>query len=56
MTKSREEPGTYMNMELYRDQAALDLHQQTEYFQKALDVFKTCLGGVPTVEFFDTLV
>ncbi len=54
MTKSRETPNLYMNMELYRDQAALDLHQQTEYFKQALQVFGTCLGGVPEVAFYDT--
>ena len=56
MTKSREQIDTYMNMELYRDQEALALHQQTPYFHKALEVFKACLSGTPSVEFFDTLV
>ena len=55
MTKSREDPDIYMNIELYRDQAALDLHQQTPYFQKALSLFAPCVGGEPKVEFFDTV-
>lgn len=55
MTRSRTEPHTYKGLELYRDQAALDQHVATDYFQAALARMSVCVSGTPQVEFLDTL-
>jgi quinol monooxygenase YgiN len=55
MAKSRTRPNTYVNMEIFRDQAALDQHQAAEYFQTALGGYAACLSGAPDVEYFDTI-
>ena len=38
-------------IERYADQAALDLHGQTEYFKAAGPKFATVLGGAPDIKF-----
>lgn len=56
MTKSRTEPLTYKNLEIFRDQAALDRHVAADYFQAALAPMRACVSGASHVDFLDTLV
>ncbi len=55
MTKSRTEPNTYKNLEIFRDQTALDQHTSADYFLTAVGKLGACLDGNPQVEFLDTL-
>jgi quinol monooxygenase YgiN len=55
MTKSRDEPNTYRNVELFKDQAALDAHTSAEYFLAAMPGIGACLAGEPEIEFLDTI-
>ena len=53
LTKSRADPNTYKVLEIYADQAALDLHGQTDYFRAAGPKLGPCLAGRPEVEYLD---
>jgi quinol monooxygenase YgiN len=53
LTKSRSDPQTYKVLELYSDQAALDVHGQTEYFRAAGPKLGPCLAGRPEIEYLD---
>ena len=55
LTRCRNEPNLYKGIELYRDQAALDHHQTTDYFIAALPRMGACVAAEPTVEFLDVV-
>jgi quinol monooxygenase YgiN len=55
LTKSRTEPGTYKVLELYKDQAALDAHGQTEYFRAAGGKMGAFMAGRPEIEYLDAV-
>jgi quinol monooxygenase YgiN len=55
LTRCRNEPNLYKGIELYRDQAALDHHQTTDYFIAALPQMGACVAAEPTVEFLDVV-
>jgi quinol monooxygenase YgiN len=55
LTKSRADPNTYKVLELYKDQAALDLHGGTEYFRAAGPKLGPCLAGRPEIEYLDAV-
>jgi len=55
MARSRTEPLTYKNLEIFRDQAALDSHQAQEHFKIGARALRDCVSGPSTVEFLDTL-
>ena len=55
MTRSRTEPNTYKNLEIFKDQAAFDAHQEADYLKAALGQLGACLAGEPHVEFLDTV-
>jgi quinol monooxygenase YgiN len=55
MTKSRTEALTYKNMEIFRDQAALDQHVAADYFLAATGRMRACVSGPSNVEFLDPL-
>ena len=56
MSKSRSRPLTYINMEIFRDQAALDRHMAADYFLDAVGRMSGCMSGEPDIHFLDTLV
>ena len=45
----------YYFMEQYTDQAALDAHGKTEYFQAAQPGLGACLAGRPTLTMLDSV-
>lgn len=45
----------YYFMEQYTDQAALDAHGKTEYFQAAQPALGACLAGRPTMTLMDSV-
>ena len=54
--KSRTEPDTYVAMELYKDQAAIDAHRATPYMAAELAGFRACLAPEPPkAEFLDMI-
>ncbi|MGB8363790.1 MAG: putative quinol monooxygenase [Rhizomicrobium sp.] len=55
MTKDRSDPLTYRNLELFRDQAAIDQHVVRDYFISAVEKMRGCHSEMPTVDFMDTL-
>ena len=55
MVKSRKEADVYVAMEIYADQAALDLHGGTAWFQAARPQLIACLSAPPEREFLDTV-
>ena len=55
MTKSRDEAATYKVMELYADQAAVDHHMGTAYFQAAGQNLAPLVSAAPVIEVLDVI-
>jgi quinol monooxygenase YgiN len=56
LCKSRTDPNTYVVMELYRDQAAVDEHLKTEHFTELWKSIGPLLQpGRPDFEFIDSV-
>ncbi|MEL7482253.1 MAG: putative quinol monooxygenase [Pseudomonadota bacterium] len=51
--KSKAGDTTYIFMEQYASQEALDSHGKTEYFQAAMPAMGACLAGAPDIQYFD---
>jgi len=54
--KSRSDENSYVVLEEYVDQAALDAHGQTDYFKAIGAKLGGCMAGRPDVELFDGTV
>jgi quinol monooxygenase YgiN len=50
LAKDPKEPGVYVMMEQYADQAALDAHGKTPYFAVAMPKLGATLAGPPTMQ------
>jgi quinol monooxygenase YgiN len=56
LCKSRSDPNTYVVMELYRDQAAVDEHPKTKHFAELWPTIQPLLQpGRPDFEFVDSV-
>ena len=56
LCKSRSDPNTYVVMELYRDQAAVDEHPKTAHFTELFPKLQEFLQpGRPDFEFVDSV-
>ncbi len=56
LCKSRSDSNTYVVMELYRDQAAVDEHAKTSHFTELFPaVRETLQPGPPDFEFIDSV-
>ncbi len=56
LCKSREDPNTYVVLELYADQAAVDAHSKTKHFTELFAKLRPLLQpGRPDFEFVDTV-
>ncbi len=53
--KSKKDGTEYVFLEQYADQAALDAHGKTEYFQAAMPAMGACLAGAPDIKYFDSV-
>ena len=51
--KSRSQPSTYIVMEKYKDQAALDAHRSTPHMAAAGPKLGATLDGRPVIELLD---
>ena len=56
LCKSRSDPNTYVVMEMYRDQAAIDEHRTTPHFTEIFPIVGAFLEpGPPDFEFVDAV-
>jgi quinol monooxygenase YgiN len=53
--KSRKEPNTYIVMEIYQDQAALEAHGKSDHFRAAGPKMVPTLAGRADVQYFDSI-
>jgi quinol monooxygenase YgiN len=53
--KSRADANTYIVMEIYEDQAALDAHGKSDHYKAAGPKLAPNMGGRPEVLFFDAV-
>ena len=51
--RSRDDDTTYVVMEQYEDQAAVDAHGKSEAFKAASAKLGGCMAGPPQVQMFD---
>lgn len=55
LTRSKADAQTYVIMEKYASQEALEAHGQTEYFKAAGPALGTVLAGAPDIQYLDIL-
>lgn len=53
--KSRKDADTYIVMEIYADQAALEAHGKSDHFKAAGPKIAPTMGGRPDVAYFDAV-
>ena len=53
--RSREGEATYVVMEQYVDQAALDVHGKSDEFKATSAKLGGCLAGAPEIKIFDAV-
>ena len=53
--KSKTDDTTYVVMELYADQAALDAHGKSDHFRTIGPKMGTFMGGRPSVEYYEAV-
>jgi quinol monooxygenase YgiN len=51
--KSRTEPTTYVVMEIYADQAALEAHGKSDHFRSISPKMGPSMAGRPEIQYFD---
>jgi quinol monooxygenase YgiN len=55
LTRSRTEPDTYKVLELYKDQAAVEAHGQSDHFKTIGRKMGAFIAGRPEVEHLDAV-
>jgi quinol monooxygenase YgiN len=53
--KSRKEENTYIVMEIYQDQGALETHGKSDHFKAAGPKIGPTMAGRPDIQYFDTV-
>jgi quinol monooxygenase YgiN len=53
--KSKSDPQTYVVMEIYADQAALETHGKSDHFRAAGPKIGPTMGGKPEIQYFDAI-
>jgi quinol monooxygenase YgiN len=53
--KSKSDPQTYVVMEIYADQAALEAHGKSDHFRAAGPKIAPTMGGKPEIQYFDSI-
>ncbi len=53
--KSRSDENTYIVMEMYDDQTALEAHAKSDHFRALAPKMGPALAGRPDVQYFDAL-
>ena len=55
LCKHRKEADTYVVMEIYDDQAAIEAHGKSDHFRAAGSKIGACLAGRPDIQYLDTV-
>jgi quinol monooxygenase YgiN len=55
LCKSQADANTYVVMELYADQAAIEAHRAAEHFKAAGPKIAPCLAGRPDIQYLDAV-
>lgn len=55
LCRSKSDPQTYVFMERYRDQAAIEYHGKTDYFRAAQAPLGACLAGPPDIQVYSVI-
>lgn len=55
LNRSRDESGTYLVMEKYTDDAALDTHRNTAHYKEIPAIFGGFMAGPPEILVFDCI-
>jgi quinol monooxygenase YgiN len=53
--RAKADGNTYVVMEIYADQAALEAHGKSDHFRAAGPKIGPTLGGKPDIQYFDTI-
>jgi len=53
--RSKSDPQTYVVMEIYADQAALEAHGKSDHFRAAGPSIGACLAGRPDIQYLDAV-
>jgi quinol monooxygenase YgiN len=53
--KSKADANTYVVMEIYADQAALEAHGKSDHFRAAGPKIAPTLAGRPDIQYFDSI-
>ncbi|MEJ1970277.1 MAG: putative quinol monooxygenase [Rhizomicrobium sp.] len=53
--RSKTEPTTYVVMEIYADQAALEAHGKSDHFRTIGSKMGASMAGRPDIQYFDTI-
>lgn len=53
--KDRNDPQTYVVLEQYKDEEAVEAHRNSEHFKAAGPKLGPCMDGAPNVEMFDSV-
>jgi quinol monooxygenase YgiN len=55
LVKSRTDASTYVVMEIYDDQAAVEAHRKSDHFRAAGPKLGAVLAGAPDVQLYDAV-
>src|SRR5262249_44309723 len=55
LCRHRKEADTYVVMEIYDDQAAIEAHGKSEHFRAAGPAIGACLAGRPDIQYLETI-
>ncbi len=55
LVKSRTDANTYVMMELYDDEAAIEAHRKSDHFRAAGPKLATIVAGPPDIQYFDAV-
>ena len=55
LCKSRADANTYVVMEMYTDQAAIEAHGKSDHFRAAGPKIRACLAGRPEIQYLDVV-
>ena len=56
ISKDRDEPLTYIDMEHYIDQESVDLHGKSDHFRAAGPKLGECIEGRPIIKHLDAII
>lgn len=55
LCRTRNDANTYVVMEIYDDQAALEAHGKSDHFRAAGPKIGACLAGRPDIQYLDAV-